>query len=120
MMSAQTMESVGFGLASHVVEVVIFFFFQAEDGIRDKLVTGVQTCALPISLSKRTRHARPAPCAQGRRSAPLLSLAQQQFPPLVSRLARPHPALSALGDACRLDGVLSGRPHHAGDRKSVV
>src|SRR5205823_10850602 len=25
-----------------------YFFFQAEDGIRDKLVTGVQTCALPI------------------------------------------------------------------------
>src|SRR2546423_4315233 len=25
-----------------------FYFFQAEDGIRDKLVTGVQTCALPI------------------------------------------------------------------------
>src|SRR5690606_40503131 len=29
--------------------VVIFFFFQAEDGIRDFHVTGVQTCALPIS-----------------------------------------------------------------------
>src|SRR2546425_5777809 len=28
----------------------VFFFFQAEDGIRDKLVTGVQTCALPILL----------------------------------------------------------------------
>src|SRR2546425_1563308 len=28
---------------------LVFFFFQAEDGIRDKLVTGVQTCALPIS-----------------------------------------------------------------------
>src|SRR5258708_29066392 len=27
-----------------------FFFFQAEDGIRDDLVTGVQTCALPISV----------------------------------------------------------------------
>src|SRR2546425_4033207 len=27
----------------------VFFFFKAEDGIRDKLVTGVQTCALPIS-----------------------------------------------------------------------
>src|SRR5438132_1966430 len=27
-----------------------FFFFQAEDGIRDHCVTGVQTCALPISL----------------------------------------------------------------------
>src|SRR5438067_8587398 len=29
----------------------IFFFFQAEDGIRDRNVTGVQTCALPISFS---------------------------------------------------------------------
>src|SRR3712207_8005994 len=30
-----------------------FFFFQAEDGIRDIGVTGVQTCALPISEEKR-------------------------------------------------------------------
>src|SRR5438046_10608769 len=30
-----------------------FFFFQAEDGIRDWSVTGVQTCALPISTIKR-------------------------------------------------------------------
>ena len=29
---------------------VCFFFFQAEDGIRDTSVTGVQTCALPISM----------------------------------------------------------------------
>src|SRR2546430_9992464 len=28
--------------------LVLFFFFQAEDGIRDLTVTGVQTCALPI------------------------------------------------------------------------
>src|SRR5699024_12169897 len=28
---------------------LIYFFFQAEDGIRDRNVTGVQTCALPIS-----------------------------------------------------------------------
>src|SRR5207245_4377741 len=28
----------------------MFFFFQAEDGIRDATVTGVQTCALPISV----------------------------------------------------------------------
>src|SRR5947207_10404165 len=34
----------GFG-----VHVFYFFFFQAEDGIRDHCVTGVQTCALPIS-----------------------------------------------------------------------
>src|SRR5690349_23936170 len=30
-----------------------FFFFQAEDGIRDLYVTGVQTCALPISADLR-------------------------------------------------------------------
>src|SRR5207249_8896611 len=29
-----------------------FFFFQAEDGIRDRNVTGVQTCALPISYHR--------------------------------------------------------------------
>src|SRR5256885_6723635 len=29
--------------------MMLFFFFQAEDGIRDYKVTGVQTCALPIS-----------------------------------------------------------------------
>src|SRR5207237_2901907 len=33
---------------------VFFFFFQAEDGIRDSSVTGVQTCALPISTSPHT------------------------------------------------------------------
>src|SRR5258708_30823549 len=32
-----------------MITSVGFFFFQAEDGIRDDLVTGVQTCALPIS-----------------------------------------------------------------------
>src|SRR6266404_6790472 len=32
-----------------IIIKIFFFFFQAEDGIRDKLVTGVQTCALPIS-----------------------------------------------------------------------
>src|SRR5207249_8668787 len=33
----------------HVDHPVANFFFQAEDGIRDRNVTGVQTCALPIS-----------------------------------------------------------------------
>src|SRR5688572_31008941 len=32
------------------------FFFQAEDGIRDLTVTGVQTCALPISPFRRQHH----------------------------------------------------------------
>src|SRR6266567_7546054 len=34
--------------------MVFFFFFQAEDGIRDLTVTGVQTCALPISHDGET------------------------------------------------------------------
>src|SRR5206468_6405247 len=45
-----------------------FFFFQAEDGIRDLIVTGVQTCALPISRGgvpafalRDGRQANPAP-----------------------------------------------------------
>src|SRR5215204_7103222 len=35
---------------------IFFFFFQAEDGIRDHCVTGVQTCALPISSNDSTTH----------------------------------------------------------------
>src|SRR5256886_11550539 len=35
-------------------DVLFFFFFQAEDGIRDLTVTGVQTCALPIFKSWST------------------------------------------------------------------
>src|SRR5688572_31935675 len=35
-------------LQLRVIIYFIFFFFQAEDGIRDLTVTGVQTCALPI------------------------------------------------------------------------
>src|SRR5206468_7349011 len=35
------------------------FFFQAEDGIRDLIVTGVQTCALPIWVRRRNSRAAP-------------------------------------------------------------
>src|SRR2546426_5914920 len=37
-------------LVNHFLSGFYFFFFQAEDGIRDYKVTGVQTCALPISI----------------------------------------------------------------------
>src|SRR5256885_6101978 len=42
-----------FYLSDSVVSFFFFFFFQAEDGIRDYKVTGVQTCALPISPAAR-------------------------------------------------------------------
>src|SRR5947207_6761413 len=49
---------------------ISFFFFQAEDGIRDLCVTGVQTCALPIlHLLRRDRLGRPA--RDARRAAAL-------------------------------------------------
>src|SRR5207249_9751938 len=37
-----------------IIDFFFFFFFQAEDGIRDRNVTGVQTCALPISRATAT------------------------------------------------------------------
>src|SRR5256886_10375314 len=53
------------------VVVCVFFFFQAEDGIRDLTVTGVQTCALPICAragpgGARVRHSARAPVPRGR------------------------------------------------------
>src|SRR6266478_9290259 len=47
--------------------IFFFFFFQAEDGIRDLTVTGVQTCALPISPMQREA----MPWAVARRGRPL-------------------------------------------------
>src|SRR5437764_4207788 len=40
------------GVVHHSTNARVFFFFQAEDGIRDTSVTGVQTCALPIYLDR--------------------------------------------------------------------
>src|SRR2546430_12574601 len=52
------------GVSTRRFQLVYYFFFQAEDGIRDLTVTGVQTCALPISLTKTARQwtaGQPAP-----------------------------------------------------------
>src|SRR2546430_13110639 len=51
---------------SHHCVFLFFFFFQAEDGIRDLTVTGVQTCALPICAVPRSRFA-----ASSSRSRPM-------------------------------------------------
>src|SRR6266536_4182767 len=56
---------------------VSFFFFQAADGIRVPLVTGVQTCALPISVAHHQRQlllsGRPECAVAGRAGAGLRS-----------------------------------------------
>src|SRR5699024_11675672 len=41
--------------------ILLIFFFQAEDGIRDRNVTGVQTCALPISAQALKPHQETSP-----------------------------------------------------------
>src|SRR5687767_15223766 len=74
-----------------------FFFFQAEDGIRDKLVTGVQTCALPIYRDVEHQVARCLVLELGGRD-PLLG---QQVDDLVGgdlRLLVRHDLLGAGGD----------------------
>src|SRR4030042_3411738 len=54
--------------------VFCFFFFQAEDGIRDVAVTGVQTCALPIWCS--SRNSATNSCSPGSSSAASTSKGQ--------------------------------------------
>src|SRR2546425_3935079 len=66
---------------------ILFFFFKAEDGIRDKLVTGVQTCALPISVGRR------GPTAIGPTHAREDSL--HADPPPVADRARREPQVAA-------------------------
>src|SRR5260221_5196252 len=55
-----------------------FFFFQAEDGIRDHCVTGVQTCALPIY----TGHTRWAPLHATRNGATTMGFRPEYLIPL--------------------------------------
>src|SRR5207244_7035445 len=57
-----------------------FFFFQAEDGIRDDLVTGVQTCALPILryLARRLRGDRGSMAVEFVVAAPALVRSEER------------------------------------------
>src|SRR5699024_12080804 len=52
------------------VRILVLFFFQAEDGIRDRNVTGVQTCALPISAGTEAGDRPQAVAAVHRRRHP--------------------------------------------------
>src|SRR2546430_13648803 len=54
--------------------LIYVFFFQAEDGIRDLTVTGVQTCALPISLAFPDWETLPTSSLGGRRSTTELDI----------------------------------------------
>src|SRR5207247_7631839 len=64
-------------LGKEVTNLFVIFFFQAEDGIRDPLVTGVQTCALPILFPACAAEFIPSPSPPFRRrttsSSPMIS-----------------------------------------------
>src|SRR5260370_6643713 len=61
--------------------LICFFFFQAEDGIRDSSVTGVQTCALPISNRRPGRNPAPRVAALAA-TAPFFKNERRFVPPL--------------------------------------
>src|SRR5439155_4337002 len=90
----------------------LFFFFQAEDGIRDGHVTGVQTCALPISLAGAALDVDVPPLVERRAGE-----RQQE-----SRTAEDEPPRGSMAPASDEQGP---RAHEsvdgdARDRKSVV
>src|SRR5205823_7883338 len=71
---------------------VFFFFFQAEDGIRDKLVTGVQTCALPIlrtAMSPSSRYTTERVCSS---TAEASDATNSSSSPIPSRTGDPRRA----------------------------
>src|SRR3712207_9492071 len=94
----------------------MFFFFQAEDGIRDIGVTGVQTCALPISVLQRG-------CEQERleRRAGLPSRAAAVAADRVVHLRRAEVAAADHRDDAALDrkSVVQGKSVDLGGRRII-
>src|SRR5207245_5930386 len=104
----------------------VYFFFQAEDGIRDATVTGVQTCALPISTQQPTiarmnfrgsRQARTQKDARAQSSAER-STANPEIPPARNSVRTPRSRTNLLASVRR--GLLgfAGLAPHSG-RSSV-
>src|SRR5215471_3150729 len=68
-----------------------FFFFQAEDGIRDLYVTGVQTCALPISAGRLEALLEEPPAQGGVNADGLVERGRTAGLRAAVVLAHPHP-----------------------------
>src|SRR5215213_6155546 len=95
-----------------------FFFFQAEDGIRYWSVTGVQTCALPISGRGQAagRQGGDSPHAEARQLAEhgRDRIERPPAPMLGPALGRPR------DDGTRSGGVGGGAQRHGSDRRLAV
>src|SRR2546425_5489263 len=86
------------------------YFFQAEDGIRDKLVTGVQTCALPISRAG----AASAELRSRRRAGATVAGAQP-----VGLQAAPQRRAADTEPSCRLGEPAAGALQRVDDRLAL-
>src|SRR5438552_18850646 len=110
----------------------LHFFFQAEDGIRDDLVTGVQTCALPISRpaprptsrrpARRTAAPRPARRAGARRRPPTRPPAacRCRLPRRrQARLSRSVALRASIPERRLLEATVGHEPGHVARRRDV-
>src|SRR5690606_39619627 len=95
------------------------FFFQAEDGIRDFHVTGVQTCALPISTLLASAMKKPSAAevatALWMGTLPRTMKGTDKNPPPAPTRPEAKPITTPMADVPNLPGMLrsgaGGRPH---------
>src|SRR2546422_6282681 len=98
-----------------------FFFFQAEDGIRDVAVTGVQTCALPISRGEPRTPRAPEDRAAPRASTGVLISGLSGQPRSRVEAARGHVAVRfAVGLPQRARASLAAAQEGASHRAVVA
>src|SRR5206468_7988738 len=90
-----------------------FFFFQAEDGIRDLIVTGVQTCALPI-WCRRAREWRDPRSSRGGNDASRGPSRERRDGPLNPKATPPNPPLPGLARAATLLGGVRSEERRVG------
>src|SRR5215469_4711038 len=110
---------------------VVCFFFQAEDGIRDLYVTGVQTCALPIYssgcrittfiASSNSAEAKKPTRGENSSAFPTLVACPQSTPevpswPCIKALAMPTPMIDPIS-VCELE---AGRPRYQVPRFQMI
>src|SRR5436305_12804856 len=87
-------------------------FFRAEDGIRGADVTGVQTCALPISPPDRSRPDRAPACAGNARATAAQARAARPRRPTARRQRRPRSEERRGGKECRARWVAYDENKH--------
>src|SRR5204862_4151442 len=106
-------------LAYQGLLLILFFFFQAEDGIRDLYVTGVQTCALPIFVATaRSTASETTSCSVARRDLLMPQPAERIAAANASRVD--FGRITGATAGWRPRNTQTGRKTVREDRKSVV